>query len=117
MDDDAWIADLESVDSVAARHVADMRDLFLYRADPRRGTEPRGVEVMRDLNRIASEVDKTARVVAGEFRLIDPAEDFSSLSARVLCGEDDLVVGPHYTYGTLVFALRDMLTDRGSEPE
>jgi hypothetical protein len=109
VDDDAWIAELALVDAVAARHVADMRDLFLRGEDPRRRTEPRGVEVMRDLNRVAGEVDNTARVVAGDFRLVDPAEDFSSLSVRVLCGGDDLVVGPHYAYETLVFALRDAL--------
>lgn len=112
-DDDSWIADLELVDPVAARHVSDMRDLFLLGADPRRRTEPRGVEVMRDLNRVASEVDGTARVVAGDFRLVDPAEDFSSLSARILRGDEDLVVGPHYTYGTLLFAIRELLGASG----
>ena len=108
-DDDSWIADVRLIDPVAARHVEDMRNLFMLGREPRRRTGPRGVEVVRDLNRNASEVDPGARIVAVDFRLVEAAEDFSSLSARVISREDDIVVGPHYAYDTLVFGLRETL--------
>ena len=112
-DDDLWIEEVRIVDPVAARHVEDMRSLFMLGEEPEKRAEPRGaVDVMRDLNREANEVDPGARVVAGDFRLVDAAEGYSSLSARLIRGEEDIVVGPHYAYTTLVFALRERLKKR-----
>jgi hypothetical protein len=109
-DDLAWIDAVRRIDPVAARHITDMRNLFLLGQDPRKSAEPRGMAVMADLNAVAAEHDPEARVVAGDFRLAAPGEDFGSLSLRVLRGDLDAVVGPHYTYQTLVFALRETLT-------
>jgi hypothetical protein len=108
-DDDAWIAEVERVDQVAARHISDMRSMFLLGDEPHKRTGPRGVEVMPDLNRVAGEAAEGSLVVASDFRLVDAAEDYASLSARVVSGDDDIVVGPHYTYETLVFALHRIL--------
>ena len=106
-DDLTWMDAIRRVDPVAARHVADLRDLFLLGHDPRRkATEPHGLEVMAELNAVAAEHDPAARVVAGDFRLIAPDEDYASLSVRLIRGDLDTVVGPCYTYQTLVFALR-----------
>jgi hypothetical protein len=65
--------------------------------------------VIRDLNRVAGEAAEGSRVVASDFRLVDAAEDYASLSVRVVSGDNDIVVGPHYTYETLVFAVHRIL--------
>jgi hypothetical protein len=116
-DDEAWIGAIRLVDKVAARHVADLRDLFLFGHDPRRrSTEPRGVAVMEELNSVAAEHDPDARVVAGDFRLISPDESYASLSVRLVRGDREIIVGPFYTYETLVFALRMSLNPNRGEP-
>lgn len=115
-DDAAWIAEIEQHDPVAARHVSDMASLFRDGEDPRKFSEPRGVTVMTDLNGVAAEYRNDARVIAGDFRLVAPQFDFASLSLRLVRGHLDQVIGPHYTYRTLVFALRAALGEPAADP-
>lgn len=70
---------------------------------------PTEIESAPRSNRTHDRQNVGARVVAGDFRLVEAAEDYASLSARVIRGDDDIVVGPHYAYDTLVFALRETL--------
>lgn len=74
-----------------------MGSLFQIGEDPQKLAAPSSGEVMEDLDRIASEQDREARVVAGAFRAVDVPENFSSLSVRVT-GSEEIVVGPHYNY-------------------
>jgi hypothetical protein len=104
-DEEAWIDAIRSVDRVAARHVQDMRDLFALGHDPR-SRPPKGFSELSELNDIAATVDADARIVGGDFRAISPGDGFASHSVRLLRGGVDLVIGPHYRYETLVYAVR-----------
>jgi hypothetical protein len=108
-DDEAWIAEIERLDPVAASHVSDMRDLFERGKDPRR-TEPRGIAVFDDLARVVRESDASARMTAADSRLVNLTEGYSSNSVRIVRDGEEIIVGPHYTYGTLVLAVRVALS-------
>ena len=105
-----WVAMIAAVDEVAGFHMEDMRNVFGEGADPKEFAEPAGMRVMDELNQIVAEHDRNGRVIGGEFSLILPGEDYGSLAIRVVSQGRDLVIGPFYTYQTLVRALRRALT-------
>ena len=103
--DAAWIEAVGAVEPVAARHISDLRRLFSLGDDPRDLAGPRAMAAIDELKAVASEYPG-ARLVAANVELIDAATHCVSLSCRVLCEGADLIIGPHYSHETLVFALR-----------
>jgi hypothetical protein len=92
---------LASVDEALAAHVRDMHRLFELGDPPNLDEPERDRHFFIDLNDKARAVVADARVVTGEFRLINATENYSSMAVRVLALGQDIVVGPFYTYETL----------------
>jgi hypothetical protein len=105
-DHDAAIAAIDRVDGIAALHVRDLYHLFAKGAPARLPSDPSMGTIMPILVRLAREIDPTARVVAGDFRGATPRDRITAYSVRVIRGSDDLIVGPHLRYETLITALR-----------
>ena len=103
--DEAWIEKVASIDQVAAQHVTDMRNLFGLGQDPRELEGPPTMAAIHALEAVAAEY-ADASLVATTIQTIEGAGSYTWMSARVLCGDVDVIIGPHYAYDTLVLALR-----------
>ena len=103
--DEAWIEKVASIDEVAGHHLTDMRNLFLRGQDPRELQGPPMMTAIHALEAVAAEY-ADARLVAATIQTIEGAGNYTWMSARVLCRDVDVIVGPYYGYDTLVLALR-----------
>jgi hypothetical protein len=105
--DESWIEAVRERDVVAARHLEDMRDLFQLGAD--RDSRPNlRFSFLEELNQAVADSAPGVRVTAFTAHATEPAvKPFASMACRFRIGDRDVVVGPHYRWETLVFALRD----------
>jgi hypothetical protein len=104
-DPQAAVQAIAARDPIASFHAQDIFDLYVRCLPPRLASDPDSARIMPMLAKMARELDRDAHVIAGDFRSASPTERITAHSIRVLRGDQDLIVGPHLRYSTLVQAL------------
>jgi hypothetical protein len=114
---EAAIDAIAARDPIAGLHIRDIFDLCIRGLPARLASDPDSARIMPILAKLARACDPEAHVVAGDFRSSSPAERITSHSVRVVRGPDDLIIGPHLRYSTLVQALEIALQPRSNEAD
>lgn len=109
-DEDArWIEMVSAIDTVAGQHVSDLCRLFRDNQDPGDLRGPSPTRLIANLNAIVAGYDAGARLAAFDIHILERDQFYVSICARVQIGTSEVVVGPYFTYDTLILALRQTL--------